>query len=231
MKKIKTLLLLLVLTHFLYAQNHSITNLNNECIFNEISNNSLTSNASVFQTGRTLGQQEHRNPSKSGTFTDSRDGQTYRWVGIGNQVWMAENLNYASRGSSCYENKTEYCRKYGRLYPYNTALDACPNGWRLPGWPDWNTLIRNEAVTGSVGYNLKSGNDWMNNKNGSDVVGFNALPSGWGNADLGFYDLRSQAYWWMLDSNEAIGVNADNKFEKMVYMGDAFLMSIRCIKK
>jgi uncharacterized protein (TIGR02145 family) len=52
-------------------------------------------------------------------FVDLRDGNEYKIIQIGDQIWFAENLRYASENSYCYKNKEENCKKFGRLYTNN----------------------------------------------------------------------------------------------------------------
>ena len=65
------------------------------------------------------------NPEISyGEMTDSRDGQIYKTVVIGSRKWMAENLNFETENSSCYNDSLEYCGMYGRLYTWTAAMDT-----------------------------------------------------------------------------------------------------------
>ena len=121
-----------------------------------------------------------------GTFTDTRDGQTYKTVRIGGYAWMAENLNYQTdSGSWCYQNNADNCKRYGRLYDWETAMAACPAGWKLSSNADWEWLmaeVDGDRYNGTAGKKLKSKSGWNDYKgtsgNGTDDFGFSALPGG-----------------------------------------------------
>jgi uncharacterized protein (TIGR02145 family) len=127
------------------------------------------------------------------SFTDSRDGQSYHTVKIGNLTWMAENLNFQTGNSWCYDNDDGNCQKFGRLYDWNTAMTACPAGWRLPTRADWNRLVKVAGDNNTAGTKLKSRSpDW----DGTDDFGFSALPGGIRDTDGGFLFVGSGGGWW-----------------------------------
>lgn|SRR5574344_119441 len=91
-----------------------------------------------------------------GTFQDVRNGQVYKYITIGDRVWMDQNLNYASETSVCYDELQSNCDVYGRLYSvqymntrqknYGTfnldIIDSiCPQGWRVPTLAEWNEIV------------------------------------------------------------------------------------------
>jgi uncharacterized protein (TIGR02145 family) len=196
------------------------------------------------------------------TLTDTRDGKTYTTVTIGGKAWMAENLNYrpSSGNSWCYNDSASYCKKYGRLYDWNTARTACPSGWHLSTAHEWDSL--GQAVGGEMwwpeetgrfwggtGKKLKAKNGWKDdyfaNGNGDDNYGFSALPGGYRYNDrgsggvaarVGFGNSENDGYWWTaaeIDGNSAYAVGM------FYFPGELFDVrnypkrtgcSIRCVK-
>lgn len=116
-----------------------------------------------------------------GEITDSRDGQKYTTIEAGNQWWMAENLNFQTTNSYCYENSESNCAKYGRLYTWEDALIACPTGWHLPSKQEFEELINYFGGMDEAGGKLKDyeSNYWREpNRGATNRSGFGALPAG-----------------------------------------------------
>ena len=148
----------------------------------------------------------------SESFTDSRDGQSYDVVKIGDLTWMAENLNFETAGSFCLDGDSRNCKRLGRLYSWAEAKTVCPEGWRLPTSADFAQILAQSldgnpgAVSNEAGAKLKSSDGWFKKGNGSDEFGFNALPAGYrvaiSKADDGtisggkFDGIGGYAYFW-----------------------------------
>jgi uncharacterized protein (TIGR02145 family) len=129
-----------------------------------------------------------------GELSDSRDGKSYKTIKIGDQTWMAENLNYQTSPSDswCYGDNPSNCNTYGRLYTWNAAMSACPSGWHLPTHAEWRALVDYIGGLGEAGTKLKT-----SDYGGTNNYGFSALPSGAGRSDDGsFHDLGSNGNWW-----------------------------------
>lgn len=182
-----------------------------------------------------------QNDGNTGTFTDPRDGQTYKTVKIGSQIWMAENLNYEFADSYCVDGDRENLKKYGRLYTYKSAKVARPDGWHIPSKEEWDELEKFVAKTllrgdkDYVGYALKSKDGWKNGGKGTDAVGFGALPAGLRYGDGTFVNVLEGAYFWSATENGADFAYGRNlNYDGTVlctrgsYKDDA--LSVRCVK-
>jgi TIR domain/Fibrobacter succinogenes major domain (Fib_succ_major) len=80
-------------------------------------------------------------------FTDSRDGQVYRTIGIDGVIWLAENLNFEVTESWWYNNDRTNGRPLGRLYTWKGAQSACPSGWHIPTVAEWDGLASSVGGT------------------------------------------------------------------------------------
>jgi uncharacterized protein (TIGR02145 family) len=153
-------------------------------------------------------------------FTDPRNGQTYNSIQIGDQCWMAENLNIGvqidglqtmSNNSIiekyCYDNDSANCEIYGGLYQWNEIMQysttqsiqgICPDGWHLPSDAELFEMenyldpsINNPDVTGWRG--IDCGEQML--AGGSS--GFEALLAGGRKWDTGeFLDIGEFTNFW-----------------------------------
>jgi uncharacterized protein (TIGR02145 family) len=188
----------------------------------------------------------------TGKFVDERDSITYKYVRIGTQVWMAENLNYNARISKCYGEDREVwdyetgkeitltaseiqdnCKKYGRLYNWEIASTACPAGWHLPDEREWNILINYVGGYSVAGGYLKATSGWKEGGNGLDMHGFAALPGGYVDDD-GDVDYIGRRGRWSISSTNYISMNynmedAYSGYSRSNYY-DRNMYSVRCIK-
>jgi len=161
--------------------------------------------------------------------TDTRDGQTYRTVRIGSDIWMAQNLNFKTDNSRCYDNKESNCAKYGRLYNFEDATKACPAGWHLPENDEWRELISYAEPEKTAGTKLKAKSGWNTDKNykqGTDNFGFSALPGG-GHYGASFGYIGDGGSWWSSDNR--IGIYYFRKDVVWHSSNETYLFSVRCI--
>lgn len=165
----------------------------------------------------------------SDVFIDPRDGNTYKTVEIGNQIWLAENLRFEGVEFFAPDGDEENISEYGCLYTWDNALKAIPEGWHLPSKEDFENLVKYSDSKKIKHFKAFAALDW---KNKDDSLGFRVMPSGgyYGNYhyDLGFYAIfwsttelnTKRAYHWYFCPRYT---DIDTSSKDCAY-------SVRCIK-
>lgn len=106
------------------------------------------------------------------TFVDKRDNHKYKVKDINGVKWFVQNLDYEMEGqSTCYGNSKDKCKLYGRLYTFDAAVAACPEGTHLSTGEEWAALEEFAGGASEAALKLRS--------NGPDDYAFTALFGGY----------------------------------------------------
>jgi len=190
--------------------------------------------------------------SDTGSYVDPRDGETYRWVRIGEQVWMAENLKYVpTEGSWCWENDDEQCKIRGRFYTWDVAQLVAPPGWHVATDEDWKALEVSVGIDvadldkvgdrgdhqGAAGGALKAVGRWVTEHNGQSITitgetGFGAIPTGVYALDE--FNHAGYAVWWTSTGEGGVGWIRvlrffDNRIDRLLN-NKALGYAVRCVR-
>lgn len=158
--------------------------------------------------------------NKYGTVADI-DGNVYKTVKIGNQIWMAENLKTTlyndgtpipmvtdnnewgslQTGAFCFFNNNKSNSGCGNLYNWYAvnAGKLAPQGWHVPTDEDWSELFTYLGGTDVAGKKMKSKKGWAENGNGTNESGFSGSPCNGYRAYFGggfAPDKWSGTYWY-----------------------------------
>jgi uncharacterized protein (TIGR02145 family) len=183
-------------------------------------------------------------------FVDVRDGQRYKYVTIKERYWLTENMRYNIEGSKW--NPANPDTLFGRLYNWEQAVKACPDGWVLTSSPDWivlessvttdslqDDLFQKGRFRGNNAQALKSMDYW--GTPGTDSLGINFLPAGRARVDDYFYGLGKLAFFWTATpyvrggivkqlaiyrylENDSVGVHSDRHWKETQFY------SCRCVQ-
>jgi uncharacterized protein (TIGR02145 family) len=191
------------------------------------------------------------------TLVDARDGQTYKTVCIGKQVWMAQNLNYNAPGSICNDSLSSNCAIYGRLYTWDMVMQGadssanvpsgvrgvCPQGWHLPSIKEYQNLLESVGGTGKGENALKDTKLWQLPDDGIAVntnsSGFSALPGGINLYGIKSSEITREASFWSatvatigtVDNYYfSLSLSHDNKGTTFYGYNEKLFLSCRCVK-
>jgi uncharacterized protein (TIGR02145 family) len=138
----------------------------------------------------------------SNSYKDPRDKQKYRTIKVGSRLWLADNLNYKMDGSFCYKDDESQCMAYGRLYTWDAAVNACPQGFHLPTDDDFQSLWQAAGADFNAAYLLKAAYGWSGETNGSDTLKFSAMPAGNRFDDETYGNLSKFAFFWSSEASK-----------------------------
>jgi uncharacterized protein (TIGR02145 family) len=219
---------------------------------------------SVFSTLSCKKKDEHPdiiyfNPNITYSYLMDQQGNIYKTLTIGTQIWMAENLkttiyrngdsipnimdslwDYLDTGAYCNYNNDIHLNNKGRLYNWYAVNDSrylAPEGWHIPSDSEWTVLI-NYLGEDNAGGKMKEAGfaHWYSPNAGADnSSGFSAIPAGARYEQGFFFGAGAGTSYWSAteaDSFEAWHYSLSSNYEKVgrYFSNKTFGISVRCVK-
>lgn len=172
-----------------------------------------------------------------------QDGNSFKTVKIGDQTWMAENLNVGhyrngdpipqvnesdqwrklETGAWCYyNNDSTNGEKYGKLYNWYAVIDPrglAPVGWHIPSNDEWNQLNNYLGGDRVSGGKLKDKNSWeISNTEVSNSSGFGALAGGHRYGIGEYFDVGLKGSFWTSKEHYAYDLFYNKPFADLYYL-------------
>jgi uncharacterized protein (TIGR02145 family) len=182
---------------------------------------------SVDGAGSTYPSAEEQNVS--GTIPSRR-------MADGNE-WTTTNLSVEASPSYCYENAESNCRRYGRLYPWESAQRVCSSlgdRWRLPTDDEWRQMAKRYG--GISNDSADEGKAAFAALVSAGTSGFNAVLGGNRSPDGQYARLEAHGLYWTASGNDArsaalYNFGAGGKALHRGTQGDKQMaISVRCIR-
>jgi uncharacterized protein (TIGR02145 family) len=118
--------------------------------------------------------------------------------------WTTDNLNVKTEPSYCYDDAEVNCRRYGRLYTWESARRACESlgeGWRLPTNDEWRQLA--EHYGGLLEESSERGKSAFKELIVGGSSGFNAVLGGGRDLDGQYARLNAHGFYWTASESGA----------------------------
>jgi uncharacterized protein (TIGR02145 family) len=151
--------------------------------------------------------------------------------------WTTANLNLTTSPSYCYDDAEPNCRRYGRLYTWQSAQQGCQSlgdGWRLPTDDEWRQMARHYGGVG--GESQDNGKSAYSALLSGGRSGFNAVLAGNRSVDGQYERLEAHGFYWTASDNDPTSAPFYNfgKGSQSLYRqaeGEKHMAaSVRCVK-
>jgi len=153
------------------------------------------------------------NPEKSYGSVSDNEGNSYKTIQIGNQIWMAENLRATRLNdgtridfyiNNIYESYTLVLGNYYTWYSVETGK-LCPTGWHVPSQEEAEMLASQLGGNETAGGEMKETGTvhWKSpNTGATNESGFSGIPGGYLTFPYGylpgtFFSMGELGIWWL----------------------------------
>jgi uncharacterized protein (TIGR02145 family) len=152
--------------------------------------------------------------------------------------WTTDNLTVNASPSYCYDDDESNCRRYGRLYTWESAQRGCQSlgdGWRLPTDDEWSQMAKHHGGLGND--SPDAGKAAYTSLLSGGTSGFNAVLGGNRSIDGKYERLEAHGFYWTVSESDPMTppfynfAKGSQALYRQLQGQKQMAVSVRCIRE